>query len=129
MPKWNLKSKRKTTGGLMKKIRKKKKRDRGSEFLATRISKKTTKIVRGRGGNEKRKLLSVEKVNLVDKKTKKSHVTNILSVESNPANIHYVRRNVVTKGAIVKTELGSVRITSRPGQHGVVNGVLVETKK
>jgi len=34
--------------------------------------------------------------------------------------------NVITKGAIVKTELGLVRVTSRPGQHGVVNGVLIE---
>ena len=45
MPKWNLKSKRKTTGGLMKKIRKKKKRDRGSEFLATRISEKSAQRI------------------------------------------------------------------------------------
>ena len=41
----------------------------------------------------------------------------------------YVRRNIITKGAIVKTEAGLVKITSRPGQDGTLNGILVEEKK
>jgi small subunit ribosomal protein S8e len=47
-------------------------------------------------------------------------------VVENPANPHYVRRNILTKGAIVETEFGKARIISRPGQHGVINGVLVK---
>jgi small subunit ribosomal protein S8e len=55
--------------------------------------------------------------------TKKS---GILNVEANPANINYVRRNLLTKGAIITTELGRARIVSRPGQDGVVNAVLIQ---
>ena len=29
-------------------------------------------------------------------------------------------------GAVVETEIGKVKITSRPGQKGIVNGVLIE---
>jgi small subunit ribosomal protein S8e len=44
----------------------------------------------------------------------------------NPANPHYVRRNIITKGAVIKTELGNAKVTSRPGQDGVVNAALIE---
>ena len=50
----------------------------------------------------------------------------ILTVLENSANTHFVRRNIVTKGAVVETEIGKVKITSRPGQKGIVNGVLIE---
>ncbi|MFH1511592.1 MAG: 30S ribosomal protein S8e, partial [Candidatus Woesearchaeota archaeon] len=35
--------------------------------------------------------------------------------------------NIITKGTIVDTDKGKVRITSRPGQDGTLNGVLVVT--
>ena len=44
----------------------------------------------------------------------------------NPANIHYVRRNIITRGAVVDTSAGKARVTSRPGQTGALSGVLVE---
>jgi small subunit ribosomal protein S8e len=47
-------------------------------------------------------------------------------VEKNTANPNYVRRNLLTKGAIIKTELGSARIVSRPGQDGIINALLLE---
>jgi small subunit ribosomal protein S8e len=50
-------------------------------------------------------------------------VTNVVGNDADP---NYVRRNIVTKGAIVDTDLGRVRVTSRPGMHGVVSGVLME---
>jgi small subunit ribosomal protein S8e len=68
-------------------------------------------------------------VNVSDPDTKTFKKTKIISVEGNQANPHYVRRNIITKGAVVKTEMGSVRITSRPGQTGFLNGVLLEEKK
>ena len=46
-------------------------------------------------------------------------------VVENPANRHYIRRNILTRGTIIKTEKGNARITSRPGQDGVVNAVLI----
>ena len=46
-------------------------------------------------------------------------------VTANPANRHYVRRNIMTKGTIIKTDKGDARVTSRPGQDGVINAVLI----
>jgi len=68
--------------------------------------------------------LSAKEVNVSDQKGK-TQKTEILNVVENPANPNLVRRNVITKGAVVETKLGRVRVTSRPGQEGTVNGVLV----
>ncbi len=54
--------------------------------------------------------------------TKRVKISNIVE---NSADPNYVRRNIITKGAIAETELGLVRITSRPGMDGVVSGILV----
>jgi small subunit ribosomal protein S8e len=129
MVKWHLRSRRALTGKRMRKVRKKRKMDRGNEFLETRIGKRNVKAKRSRGGNEKLKLFAVEKINVADPKTKKVKRVKILSVEKNPANPHFVRRNILTKGAIVKTEAGLAKITSKPGQDGILNAVLLEEKK
>ena len=50
----------------------------------------------------------------------------MLTVLENGANSHFVRRNIITKGAIVETEIGKAKITPRTGQKGIVNGVLIE---
>lgn len=63
-------------------------------------------------------------MNVADKQGK-SQKTEIVNVVENPANANLVRRNVITKGCVVETKLGRARVTSRPGQEGVVNGVLV----
>ncbi len=60
-------------------------------------------------------------------KTHTTSKTDIITVVENPANIHYVRRNILTKGAIVNTKLGKAKITSRPGQSGVINAVLLSS--
>jgi small subunit ribosomal protein S8e len=62
---------------------------------------------------------------VIDPKTNKTTKTEIISVVENPANIHYVRRNIITKGAIIETKLGKARIASRPGQSGTINAVLI----
>jgi small subunit ribosomal protein S8e len=77
------------------------------------------------GSNLKHKLLSEEYVNLADPKTKKVTKAKITTVVENPANRNFVRRNILTKGTIVETEKGKARITSRPGQEGTVNAVLI----
>ena len=48
-----------------------------------------------------------------------------LLVKDNKANLHYMRRNILTKGAVIKTEIGDARITNRPGQDGVINAILL----
>jgi small subunit ribosomal protein S8e len=122
-------SRRKSTGGLYKRIRKKKKRDFGSDFIPVKIGEKSKKVVRGLGGIKKQRLLQVDSVNVTNPKTGKSQVTKILEVLEHLDNPHYTRMGVITKGCVVKTEIGKVKITSRPGQHGTVNGILLESSK
>ncbi|PIN87382.1 30S ribosomal protein S8e, partial [Candidatus Woesearchaeota archaeon CG10_big_fil_rev_8_21_14_0_10_32_24] len=55
----------------------------------------------------------------------KTQKTVIVTVVENPSNPHLVRRNILTKGAVVETKMGKARITSRPGQEGTLNGVLI----
>jgi len=126
---WHLRSKRKPTSGRLGRLRKKRKMDRGSEFLEIKISKANKKKQKVLGGAIKTRLMSSEKANVANQKTGKIQTSKILSVEENPANPHYVRRNVITKGAVIKTELGIARVTSSPGQSGAINAVLIEEKK
>jgi small subunit ribosomal protein S8e len=126
---WHLRSKRKPTGGRLRKSRKKRRLDRGSGFLETRIHKAKVKPCKCRGGGIKTKLLSADYVNVSGSGTGKFKRVKIVSVRDNQANPHYIRRNILTRGAIIETEAGLARITSRPGQDGVINAVLVEEKK
>ena len=123
-----VKSKKKPTGGQYKKLRKKKKRDFGSDFYPVKIGEMRKKTVRGLSNNMKQRLLEAQKVNVFDGKSKPK-VVDIQSVEQNPANPHFVRMGIITKGAVVKTELGLAKVTSRPGQDGLVNAVLLKEKK
>jgi small subunit ribosomal protein S8e len=43
----------------------------------------------------------------------------------NPANMDYQRRKVITRGTIIKTSKGRAKITSRPGQDGIMNAILI----
>ena len=43
-----------------------------------------------------------------------------------PSNRFFARQNILTKGTIVETNKGKARITNRPTQEGVVNGILVK---
>jgi len=70
--------------------------------------------------------LAVNVANVTDPATGKSQKTEIRGVVKNPANVDYQRRGVITKGAILDTPLGQAVVTSRPGQHGVVNAILVQ---
>jgi small subunit ribosomal protein S8e len=83
------------------------------------------KVERGRGGNIKIKVLSEKYVCVTDIKTGKTEKAEILRVVKNPANVDYDRRGVITKGAIIETSLGLARVTSRPGQDGVINAILI----
>jgi len=73
----------------------------------------------------KQRLLQIDKANVFDS-SGKAKVTKILSVKENSANPHFVRMGIVTKGAIIETDLGLAKVVSRPGQDGVVNAVLIK---
>ncbi len=123
---WQTKSKRKSTGGLLHTSALKRKHAVGSNQIKTTIADTNVKVVRIKGGNTKAKVVSSPTINLIDKKTGKAKKVKILDVLENKANPHFVRQKLLTKGAVVKTEAGKVKITSRPAQDGVVNGVVVE---
>ncbi|MCL4480239.1 MAG: 30S ribosomal protein S8e, partial [Candidatus Thermoplasmatota archaeon] len=77
------------------------------------------------GGNTKVAIRRAEFANLYDPKEKKMSRVKIITVKENPANPHYVQRNIMTLGTVIETEKGLARITSRPGQVGVINAVLL----
>lgn len=122
-----LKSKRKITGGRYKHYRKKKLYELGRNPTLTKINKRKTTLVRKKGGKTKNILLSTNEVNVFTGKEHKK--VKIKSVLENPANRHFVRRNILTKGAIIETEIGKALITSRPGQEGIINAVLIKEEK
>lgn len=125
MAKTKLRSKRKNTGGRYKAARKKKQRDLARLPAHTKLGEKRTTKIRGRSALKKVVAFSIDVANVYDSKTKKYHKIKIKTILENPANRHFVRRNIMTKGTIIDTELGKAKIVSRPGQEGVVNAVLI----
>jgi len=118
-------SKRKYTGKKYKHFRKKRKRELDRPPIETQIAPEKKKKQRVMGGNQKLKLFTTAFINVTDLNTNKTSKVKILKFDSNEASKDYNRRHVLTRGAIVETELGKAKITSRPGQHGVLNAVLI----
>lgn len=117
--------KRKPTGGKRKPYRGKRKFEQGSFPTETVLGEPKRKAERRRGGNLKVRVLSDKYACVTDLKTGKTEKAEIIRVVKNPANVDYDRRGVITKGTIIETSLGLARVTSRPGQNGVINAVLI----
>lgn len=124
--KYQGKSIRKSTGGRLKLNRGKKKFELGRDVSQPIIGPSKNKIVNVMGNGSKVRVLKEDMVNVTDKKTGKTQKVKMTTVNANPANKNFVRRNILTKGAIVTTELGKAKITSRPGQDGEVNAIIIE---
>ncbi|MDZ7701462.1 MAG: 30S ribosomal protein S8e [Halobacteriales archaeon] len=114
----------KPSGGRRRTARKKRKHELGRGPAETEVGERRVRTIDARGNAEKQRALAVAV----------AHVTaggetveaTIEDVVENPANPNYVRRNIVTKGAVIETSEGRARVTSRPGQSGQVNAVLLE---
>lgn len=119
-------STRKYTGRRYRPYRGKRKHELGSEESEIHIEPTKKKTIRTRGGHQKQRLLRTNTANVTNPKTGKTQTTQMTTVTENTANQHYIRRNIITKGAIIQTELGPAKVTSRPGQGGAVNAVLIE---
>ena len=91
----------------------------------TLIGKRRAKSVRTRSAYRKVSVLAADTANLFDPKTKKYGQAKIKTVVENPANRHFIRRNIMTKGTVIDTNKGKARITSRPWQDGAINAVLI----
>ncbi|HLH86446.1 MAG TPA: 30S ribosomal protein S8e [Thermoplasmataceae archaeon] len=117
-------ARKKFTGGKLKQSRGKRRYELGREPTLTRIGPVSRKVIRSFGGNSKVVLMKSDVVNLYIPAEKKTRQVKIQTVKENPANQHFVQRNIMNRGTVIQTELGLARITSRPGQDGVINAVL-----
>jgi small subunit ribosomal protein S8e len=117
-------STRKRTGGRRRHARNKRKHELGHEPTETQVGEQKLKTVDARGGTEKIRAIEVETASVAsDDGTVAAEIENVVE---NPANPNYVRRNIITKGAVIETSEGEARVTSRPGQDGQVNAELLE---
>jgi len=133
MTQWHMKSKRKSTGGMRATVRAedKKLHSIGGNPAHTTIAVKDPKreTENKRGSTSKVRLKTEKFVYAVEgKKIKK---LEIIAVEENNADRQFARKNVITKGAVVKAKDGSkevfVKVTSRPGQSGSIMGKVLES--
>lgn len=126
MAQWKGRSKQKESGGKYWPARKKRARELGPDAVYTHISEENkTKMKREMGGSKHTSLIGSSHANLNLGKNKYKK-TKIQKVMENSANRHFVRKNIITKGALIQTEDGLARVTSKPARDGMVNAVLVK---
>lgn len=121
---WQDRSQTKKTGGKTRSYRKSRKYDKGNEFSEPSLGGEKRISKRTMGGSEKTVVKRSETANVsVNGDVKNAEIESVLE---NPANPNYVRRSLLTKGTVIQTSEGKARVTSRPGQEGVVNAELIE---
>jgi len=95
----------------------------------TTVTKDNIEANKGLGNTTKTRALALKHANITDKKGKVAKF-EIIAVKTNDANRLFARSNISTKGAIIRVKVeGSeklAKVTSRPGQDGVVNAIFVE---
>ncbi len=118
------KARQSPSGSKYKHCRKKKLHELGSNPTLTKLGESKSNKAKMTGGIKTR-LLMANKANVLNPKTKKCVMAKITNVVGNPANRYFVRRNIITRGSVIDTDKGRARVTSRPGQEGTVNAVLI----
>lgn len=113
---------KKISGGKYIKRRKKKKIELAGQKRVVKLGEEKRKTKKVLGGNKKTFLLKGKFINIKGK-NKKEEIKNVLET---PSNRFLARQNILTKGTIVETSLGKAKITNRPTQESVINGVLIE---
>ncbi len=126
MAQWHGVSKRKPSGGRKRMNRGKRRTEISSEKQYAVLGDAKRKKYRKTGASTQVKVLSDDVINVNNPEDGTTKSIKFSTVSNNPSNPNYVRRNILTKGAVVETELGKVRISSRPGQDGVINGTLIK---
>ncbi len=136
MVQWHTKSNKLKTGGKRSTVNRcdKKKAWMGGTAANTKTdadAKETRNVKSGRGNSSKIRVTQTKYANVVlDKKTNKMVKAEIIAVKENNANRLFARSNISTKGATIKVMVDgsekTAKITSRPGQDGIVNAVLIE---
>ena len=131
-----MKSKRKKSGGLRHSVNRtdKKLAWKGGTPTHTTIAISdkaiSNEVSRVKGGV--RKVRSKNALSVVVSVKNKAKKGKIVSVVENKGNRQYARRNIITKGAILKVEVDGkeefVKVTNRPGQSDAVFGVITDWK-
>ena len=115
---------RRRTGGRRRPKRDRRKHELGSEPTETQVGAQKLKTVDVRGTGQKVRAMTTDTASVAtDDGVVAAEITNVVE---NPADPNYARRNIITRGAVIETSEGTARVTSRPGQDGQVNAVLVE---
>ena len=115
---------RKISGGKYKKQRKKKSYEITGQKRTVKLSEDKRKSKRILGGRKKNFMVGAKTINvLVNGKIQKAEIKNVLET---PSNRFLARQNIITKGTILSTTLGKVKVTNRPSQESVINGILIE---
>ncbi len=115
---------KKISGGKYVHSRKKRLYEIAGQRRTVKLGTEKRKSKRIKGGKRKIFMLGAKIVNIQDKgKSRRLEIKNVIET---PSNRFLARQNILTKGTIVQTELGNVRITNRPAQEGVINGILVK---
>jgi small subunit ribosomal protein S8e len=117
-------SSRKRTGGRLRPVKKKRKHQLGRERTESKVGEPKLKTLDTRGNTTKTRAIQTDVASVaIDGEVVKAEIEQVVENEANP---NYARRNIITKGAILETSEGQARVTSRPGQDGQVNAVLVD---
>ncbi len=118
---------KKVSGGKYIARRKKKLRESLGQRRVVKLGEDKRRQKKVAGGIRKVFMLGAKFVNVQDKgKSKKLQIKNVVET---PSNRFLARQNIITKGTILLTDSGKVKVTNRPTQTGIINGVLVpETK-
>ncbi len=132
MTEWHMKSKRSKTGAIRTSRRRsdKKLAWRGGHQAKTGVEETDKrKVKRVTGGNTKVKMKTAKNAVVTVPGQKKVLKAEILEVEENTANRLFTRKNIITKGATIKVKIDGkeekAKVTSRPGQTGAVQAVLI----
>ncbi|MBI2446188.1 30S ribosomal protein S8e [Candidatus Micrarchaeota archaeon] len=121
------KTKSSGSGGRRRMAADKRKANWGGFFARAKAGDKDeARPFRVRGGKSKASVHHAQHANVaVGGKVQR---VKIVTVKESPDNRHFARENLLTLGAVIETELGKAKITSRPGQDGSVNAVLLQSK-
>ncbi|MFW6153119.1 MAG: 30S ribosomal protein S8e [Halobacteriota archaeon] len=118
-------SRTKRTGGRLKHQRDKRKYEMGRYPAETELGEPSLRTIDARGNVTKIRALRTNRASVTNAEGETVAAT-IEDVLENDADPNYARRNIITKGAVIQTDEGRARVTSRPGQDGQVNAVLLE---
>jgi small subunit ribosomal protein S8e len=120
-------AKRKSSGGRYRPGRGRRAYERDGYAIEPLVGETTRRLSRTRGGRVSFGIVTANEANVADSSGKSSR-SKILRVKQSPANRDFERRGVITRGAVIETEAGEARVTSKPTDDGVVNAVLTKKK-